>query len=750
MLRRFKISIFLALWLLAFGPMGFVHAQNVPAFVPTQPAPGDPLPGLTPEQLRRFQKGSQSFRRIFKKEEGLGPIFNQNSCFICHGKPAAGGAQIGLTQNVTRFGKGIKGVTFDPLEHLGGSLRQAQSNGLGGCPEQIPSEANITTIRTSPIVFGSGLIESIPDSLIQANENNPLTGGKAHMVGLFEDRDGPQHVGRFGWKAQLATTLSFAADASNNEIGLSNELFLSNQLLPVEQRPNAAPSASQGDLPCDDGVADPDDRPNAEGVRFIDELRDFMRYLAPPPQTPKAGMTGEGIFNRIGCAQCHIPSFTTPKNDNDPALSEKVIKPYSDFLLHDMGDLGDGIIQGGAGPKQMKTPPLWGSRYRNLGIETARGFLLLHNQSGDTFDQVIKAHNLNSKGSEAQAAVQQYLQLSDQEKKDIYAFLSSLGQVEFDHSGDSKVSLYDFILLDFNRVYDTFSTCYKQHGTPETRITADHPCAISDIDQNGIIDQVDLNSFLSVYQGPMKDCQCNGKHDIEELLNNTSADADKNGVPDECRISFGLFVVQNFDRFSMTQSPSILDVSEGNINIRLMFSDAQIGQTVEFFYSFLGEGNGPPFGDDFCLNIKDPQSLGIYTKMDRWPVETNQIIAVPPGATQVAFQAGVLNGGVNAKKSDVVTFQLIYPAPPAPVFLRGDANSDGRVNISDAIFILTYLFSNGQQPHCLDAADANDDGAIDLSDAIRVLFFLFNGQTLPPPSPDPAADPTPDNLGCNQ
>src|SRR5690606_1583781 len=161
-----------------------------------------------------------------------------------------------------------------------------------------------------------------------------------------EDEPGaPLRAGRFGWKAQVATVLTFSADAAQNEMGLSN------RFLPFDNAPN-------GDLDllalCDT-VPEPEDGPDEEGLHFIDRITDFQRYIAPPPQTPKSGMTGEAIFISIGCAKCHIPEWTT-RNDGDleDAIRGKTIKPYSDFLLHDMGELGDGIVQGDAMELEMR------------------------------------------------------------------------------------------------------------------------------------------------------------------------------------------------------------------------------------------------------------------------------------------------------------------------------------------------------------------------------------------------------------
>ena len=168
------------------------------------------------------------------------------------------------------------------------------------------------------------------------------------MVPLLEDPGAPLVVGKFGWKAQVGTLLTFSGDATLNEMGITNSLVGSEN----------APNGDQALLAQCDLVMDPEE-PLVDGVLFIDRITDFQRFLAPPPQTPKNGMAGEVIFNDIGCAVCHVPEFTSGVAP-EAALTNITFRPYGDSLLHNMGSLGDGISQGDALELEMKTPPLWG------------------------------------------------------------------------------------------------------------------------------------------------------------------------------------------------------------------------------------------------------------------------------------------------------------------------------------------------------------------------------------------------------
>ncbi|MCK6484152.1 MAG: hypothetical protein HUU22_11395 [Phycisphaerae bacterium] len=482
-----------------------------------QPRMGQPLAGLTPAQLDRFQQGGTAFGRIFSAAEGLGPIFNQQACASCHNNPVGGSGSI----SVTRFGYfDEKAGGFDPMDYLGGSLLQSQAISTE-CAETVPPWANVVTTRITTSTLGAGLIEAIPDAAILANESpGPGVSGRAHMTAAFEDPpNSPLRVGRFGWKAQVATVLTFSADAALNEMGITN------RFLTAENDPNGFDPPSLAEC---DSVPDPEDGPDAEGFHFIDRVTDFQRFLAAPPQTPRFGMTGETLFNTIGCNACHVASYTTA---DDPALEDairnKVIRPYSDFLLHDMGLLGDGIAQGDADVREIRTPPLWGVRARDPLLHDGR-------VAGNTFaarmNAAIAAHNVF--GSEAAPAAQAYSALLPAEKNLVISFLDSLGRAEFDMNGDGFHDAADYVL---------FASCFSTGGP----YTPDDPCAIGDLDQDGDVDAVDAAAFATVLPGGSNDCNGNGTADLLDVVNQTSRDCNANAVPDECdpeSSDVGLFV----------------------------------------------------------------------------------------------------------------------------------------------------------------------------------------------------------------
>jgi len=172
---------------------------------------GDPLDGLTAEELARFLDGQVDYNTTLQEADGLGPIFNKESCGNCHNNPLGGTGN----QSVTRFGLADKGGFLD-LGYLGGSLLQVNAINVG-CVETIPPEANVTSLRVTNGMLGYGLVEAILDADLLANETTPGVSGRAHIVEAFE-APGIDRVGRFGWKAQVPTLLTFSADASLMEM----------------------------------------------------------------------------------------------------------------------------------------------------------------------------------------------------------------------------------------------------------------------------------------------------------------------------------------------------------------------------------------------------------------------------------------------------------------------------------------------------------------------------------------------------
>ncbi len=371
------------------GPQGPANLQGF----------GQALAGLSADLLAAFEEGRVEFTNVETPAGGLGPIFNGRSCAECHTAPAVGG---GSRIVVTRFGRVENGV-FDPLESLGGSLLQRQAINPQ-VREFIPHEANVVAQRISTPLFGLGLIEAIPDSTLIANATAPkpdnVSGRAAQVTDVVS---GDTRVGRFGWKAQQATILAFSGDAYNNEMGITNRLF------PTENAPNGNQELLRR-FTTTSGI---EDTVGPDGRSDIDAAADFMRFLAPPPTLPKSAsaLVGENLFTQSGCATCHTPTLRTGPN-RIAALDRKNVNLYSDLLLHDMGTLGDGIAQANAGMREMRTAPLWGIRARDR---------YLHDGRANTIDAAIRAHE-----GEGGISRDRYTRLSPQLRQSIVDFLGTL------------------------------------------------------------------------------------------------------------------------------------------------------------------------------------------------------------------------------------------------------------------------------------------------------------------------------------
>lgn len=374
--------------------------------VPAAPAPAQnqisrPLGGLPNDELADFLDGQDEFRNAETPASGLGPIFNDVSCVACHSAGGTGGAS---RRTVTRFGRTDAQGNFDPLESLGGSLLQARAINPA-VREVVPAEANTVALRVTTPLFGAGLIEAIPDSAIVRGTLVAKPAGIRGRVSVVADvTTGLNRIGRFGWKAQQATLLAFAADAYRNEMGITNRFF------PTENAPNGNTAL----LARFDRVLDPEDQIDPlTGKGDIDRVADFMRLLAAPPRgaTTPSSLAGERLFASLDCAACHTPTMTTGKN-SIAVLSEKSVGLFSDLLLHDMGALGDRIAQGTAGPREMRTVPLWGLRERPVW---------LHDGRATTIDAAIRGH-----AGEAQNSRDRYNALNATARQQLLDFLNTL------------------------------------------------------------------------------------------------------------------------------------------------------------------------------------------------------------------------------------------------------------------------------------------------------------------------------------
>jgi CxxC motif-containing protein (DUF1111 family) len=206
---------------------------------------------------------------------------------------------------------------------------------------------------------------------------HPATAGRPNIV--TDVVTGRRAVGKFGWKGQVPTLLVFSGDAYLNEMGITTPMF------PDENCP-------QGD--CAALACDPVPGVDEADLDDVDAFHDFMTLLGPPPSARPAFASwnmsdGSRIFDQIGCSNCHVRTLITAGSDV-AALRFRAFQPYSDFLLHDMGSLGDGIEQGRATGREMRTAPLWGLRL----ITT-----YLHDGRAHTIDGAILAHDGQGSGA---------------------------------------------------------------------------------------------------------------------------------------------------------------------------------------------------------------------------------------------------------------------------------------------------------------------------------------------------------------
>jgi CxxC motif-containing protein (DUF1111 family) len=364
------------------------------------------LPGLDGGGIARFRAGRDAFTRLLGVADGLGPVFNDAFCANCHDAPPAIG---GTNQRLeTRFGKALADGGFDPLAALGGPL--LHDHGIGAVAghtfagETVPAAADVIARRRTQPLFGLGLVDATPDATFRAvaawqAAHAPEVAGRAATV--TELATGRPAVGRFGWKAAVPTLAQFAGDAALNEMGLTSPLF------PDEVCPG-------GD--CGALAFDPRPGLNDDGA-LVGAFADFMRLLGPPPAPALApGLSddasrGRDLFAAAGCANCHLPLLVTGPSD-DPAFDRVAYHPYSDFLLHEMGALGDGIAQGDAARGEMRTQPLWG---------LSRQSQLLHDGRAVEAGAAILQHD-----GQGAPARERFRALSDGDRSALLAFLASL------------------------------------------------------------------------------------------------------------------------------------------------------------------------------------------------------------------------------------------------------------------------------------------------------------------------------------
>jgi CxxC motif-containing protein (DUF1111 family) len=423
--RAILVSVSTSSCIIAFGLLAQQSASEAPA-------------GFDTPTLQVQNAGSQSFsngiaeppgdsfaldQQIFERREdpalGLGPVFNATSCAECHQNPVTGGpSQITEVRVGHKDGNGnFANPTI--LINDGANTISGRSlvNDRATCPqaqEHVPDSETIRALRAVLNTLGDGFVEAVDDQTLldiasnQADVSGGVIHGEAIQVPVLE-APGQTRIGRFGWKDQHSSLLSFIGDAYLNEMGVTN------RLKPVD-------STSVCKV-----KSDPEDTPDAIGMDAIDHFAAFIRGTKAPPRdvtlaaTPDA-KAGQKLFESVGCNICHVESMTTLPAGTlvnggtftvPDALGNKIIHPFGDFLLHDVGT-GDGIFQ--AGPQdtvnKLRTAPLWGVRMK------AR---FMHDLTSPTLEDAIQRH-----AGEARHVTRRFGKLTATEKQQLITFLNSL------------------------------------------------------------------------------------------------------------------------------------------------------------------------------------------------------------------------------------------------------------------------------------------------------------------------------------
>jgi CxxC motif-containing protein (DUF1111 family) len=367
-----------------------------------------------------FALDQRVYETLHDVNTGLGPVYNGRACAECHQNPVSGAASQ-FTE--LRVGHAVNGVFANPTVPIddGAATITGRSilNDRAVVPEaqeKVPTTENLHELRAALITLGDGFVEAVADSTLQdiARLQPLISSGRIHgeavEVPIFE-APGKTRVGRFGWKDQHGSLLSFIADAYLNEMGVTSRL-----------RPTDTTTIGKV-------TTDPEDHPDALGLADIDHFAQFVRGTKVPPRdanlqsTPDA-VAGEKLFVTTGCATCHVPALITAPAGTvvnggqftvPAALGNKIIHPFGDYLMHDIGTAG-GIVQTATAQDtafKFRTAPLWGLRMRPRYMHDLRSL---------TLEDAIERHH-----GEAEFVSRRFRDdLTPAEKQDLVTFLNSL------------------------------------------------------------------------------------------------------------------------------------------------------------------------------------------------------------------------------------------------------------------------------------------------------------------------------------
>ncbi|MBI3654401.1 MAG: hypothetical protein HY231_25515 [Acidobacteria bacterium] len=407
-----------------FAALSFLAQQGQTQSLPLHactPAPASEAPSGFDDQTNgfvspsMFTKALGAFNKHYIDREGLGPVYNLETCLRCHQFPTSGGSGLIFVTRVGRF----DGQRF--IAPAGGTIIHSVAI-PPTLTEKILPEQNVVAKRLSTSLLGDGFVEAIADETLRAIalEQTKISQGRIHGEAIdVPVLEAPEttRLGRFGWKNSHASLLTFTGEALRNELGVTNPLY------PEEITSNGK------SLAAFDKVPDPEVK-----LDRLELITNFVRATKAPARNSTLAQTsearsGEKIFAALGCAICHVQTIKTMpvgtltnggKLKINEALGNKIIHPYSDFLLHDIGT-GDGIVETiwQSTRNKIRTAPLWGvgTRLARLGNQA----LFLHDGSARTLDQAITRHQ-----GEAAFVMAAYKKLSAEKQQDLLIFLQSL------------------------------------------------------------------------------------------------------------------------------------------------------------------------------------------------------------------------------------------------------------------------------------------------------------------------------------
>jgi CxxC motif-containing protein (DUF1111 family) len=424
--RRIVSVCILVLGVVAMGLAGIAQqpATEAPAGFDTPTLAQNPGSlsknnGLAEPAGDSYALDQQIYEQIHDVNSGLGPVYNGRACAECHQNPVSGGAsqftelRAGHTDANGNFVNPTVLINDGANSIAGRSIINDRAV-LPAAQEHIPATENIRALRAALNTLGDGFVEAIDDSTLlaisqhQADVTEGRIHGQAIQVPVLE-APGQNRIGRFGWKDQHSSLLSFIGDAYLNEMGVTNRL-----------RPKDTTTVGKA-------TKDPEDVPDNLGLADIDHFAQFVRGTKVPPRDSALAASadaraGQILFEKIRCNICHVESITTAAPGTvinggtfavPDALGNKIIHPYSDFLLHDI-ETGDGIVQ--AGPQdtanKLRTAALWGLRMRPRYMHDLRSLSL---------ENAIERHE-----GEAEHVRREFRELSNAQKQQLFTFLNSL------------------------------------------------------------------------------------------------------------------------------------------------------------------------------------------------------------------------------------------------------------------------------------------------------------------------------------